>query len=171
MTPLAGGAASSRRFARCRPPDVEDQRQSRPIRLSAGDVRPDTSLWLTGPPHVTRRFVFPETFVDDVPQKRVVGPDQIGAVALGLGECGQLGWSLISATDGRSRRIADVADRGFGRLNWADTAPSLANACRSAIRPKGDVPVDVEPGREGWCSTKPIRICYSVATLVRVPAG
>src|SRR5271165_6204517 len=43
------------------------------------------------------------------------------AVALGLGECGQLGRSLIFATDGRSRRIADVADRGLGRLNWADS--------------------------------------------------
>ena len=32
-------------------------------------------------------------------------PDTLAdAVALGLGECGQLGWSLISATDGRSRR-------------------------------------------------------------------
>ncbi len=39
------------------------------------------------------------------------------AVALGLSESGQLGWSLISATDDRSRRIADVADRGLGRLS------------------------------------------------------
>jgi len=26
---------------------------------------------------------------------------------------------MISVTDGRNRRIADVADRGLGRLNWA----------------------------------------------------
>ncbi len=46
------------------------------------------------------------------------------AVALGLGEGGQLGWSLISATDGRSRRIADVPDRGLVRLSWAGSGPS-----------------------------------------------
>jgi hypothetical protein len=34
-------------------------------------------------------------------------------------------------SDGRNRRIADVADRGLGRLNWADTARSKCD-CRTA---------------------------------------
>jgi len=47
-------------------------------------------------------------------------PDTLAdSVALCLGECGQLGWSLISATDGRSRRKAAVQDRDSERRMWA----------------------------------------------------
>ena len=42
-------------------------------------------------------------------------------------------WSLISVTDGRSRRKAPVADRGLGRLNWADTTPTVVASGTPAI--------------------------------------
>jgi hypothetical protein len=36
--------------------------------------------------------------------------------------------------DGRNRRIADIADRGFERLNWADSRPKRIASGRAAIR-------------------------------------
>ena len=44
----------------------------------------------------------------------------------------------FSTAAGRSRRIADVADHGLGRLNWADSGPSfLASETSADGRPHG----------------------------------
>ncbi len=52
FSPLAHGLSlvrkswpPSRRFARCRPPDVDDLRQAGPIWLSAGDLRSYAGVW------------------------------------------------------------------------------------------------------------------------------
>ncbi len=37
---------------------------------------------------------------------------------------------MTSGIDGRSRRIADVADRSFGRLNWAESCRCAATIGR-----------------------------------------
>src|SRR5208282_18001 len=52
-------------------------------------------------------------------------PDTLAdSVALCLGECGQLGWSLISATDGRSRREAAVrGSRRTGATSCREQPP------------------------------------------------
>src|SRR5580693_3180255 len=42
--------------------------------------------------------------------------------------------------DGRSRRIADVADRGLGRLNWAGSAPTEAALGSTRVLPKRALP-------------------------------
>src|SRR5271166_1530308 len=39
-----------------------------------------------------------------------------------------------NAMDGRNRRIADVADRGLGRLNWAESAPTEVASGRTGVR-------------------------------------
>jgi hypothetical protein len=42
--------------------------------------------------------------------------------------------SSLRAADGRSRRIADVADPDRGCLNWADSAPTTAASGTTAVR-------------------------------------
>src|SRR5271166_4005492 len=38
--------------------------------------------------------------------------------------------------DGRSRRIADEADLGLERLNWADSGPTWVASGRTGVQPK-----------------------------------
>ena len=47
----------------------------------------------------------------------------------------------LRSADVRSRRLADVADRGLGRLSWADSAPTRATSGTTAVRAKADVPL------------------------------
>jgi hypothetical protein len=49
--------------------------------------------------------------------------------------------NLISVTDGRSRRKADVADRRVGRLNCADSSPSGTASGRTGVRAKAAIPL------------------------------
>jgi hypothetical protein len=39
----------------------------------------------------------------------------------------------LRSPDGWSRRLADVADSGLGRLNWADSAPKLREVTWSKL--------------------------------------
>ena len=39
-----------------------------------------------------------------------------------------------NAMDGRNRRLADVADHGLGRLNWADSAPTGTASGTTGVR-------------------------------------
>jgi hypothetical protein len=49
--------------------------------------------------------------------------------------------SLVGdASNGRSRRIADVADQGLGRFNWAESGPTASAGGRTAVRPKAGIP-------------------------------
>ena len=43
--------------------------------------------------------------------------------------------------DGRSRSKADVADRGLGRLKWADSAPTRVASGRTGMRAKAAIPL------------------------------
>ncbi len=53
---------------------------------------------------------------------------------------------MISGMDGRNRRIADVADRGLGRLNWADTERTWIASGRTGVGAIGFVPVWARSG-------------------------
>ncbi len=41
----------------------------------------------------------------------------------------------------RSRRKATVADRGLGRLNWAESAPTRVTSGRTGVRAKASIPL------------------------------
>jgi hypothetical protein len=63
------------------------------------------------------------------------------------------------AADGRSRRIAGVADRGLGRLSWADCAPSAsertgvpASQLRARIGFAGPKQASITGTAEHWAS-------------------
>jgi hypothetical protein len=48
--------------------------------------------------------------------------------------------------DGWSRRLADVADSGLGRLNWAESAPTPAALGTTAVRAKAAIPLRARNG-------------------------
>jgi hypothetical protein len=52
----------------------------------------------------------------------------------------------------RCRRIADVADCGLGRLNWAGSGASLATLCTAGVRPKHALVGAERECREGQSS-------------------
>jgi hypothetical protein len=47
---------------------------------------------------------------------------------------------------GRSRREADVAERGLGRLNWAESAPTEVASGRTGVYAKAGFPVRARIG-------------------------
>ncbi len=47
----------------------------------------------------------------------------------------------LRSPDGWSRRIADVADRGLGRLNWAGSGPTGIVSGRAGVRAKAVIPL------------------------------
>jgi len=47
----------------------------------------------------------------------------------------------LRTADGRSRRIADVADHGLGRLDWAENAPTGVASGRTGVTEKAVVPL------------------------------
>jgi hypothetical protein len=59
------------------------------------------------------------------------------------------------ATYGRSRRRADIAGCGLGRLNWAESAPTGLAARRAAVRAIADIPLGARKKlhHPKWAST------------------
>ena len=76
---------------------------------------------------------------------RAVGVDPYELLAQAENEVGgrrrRIDLTLCShPVDGRSRRIADVADRGLGRLNWAESERTGVASEKPGVRPKAAIP-------------------------------
>jgi len=52
----------------------------------------------------------------------------------------------LRTADGKSRRIADVADRGLGRLSWAESTPTGCALGRTGVRAKAAIPLRARMG-------------------------
>jgi hypothetical protein len=70
------------------------------------------------------------------------GREALAGAARGAGGRTALGGFLPSQGalgNGRSRRTADIADRGLGRLSWADSAPTGAAQGTTGERAKAAI--------------------------------
>jgi CRISPR associated protein Cas1 len=71
---------------------------------------------------------------------------------------------------GRSRRLADVADRVLGRLNWAGSAPTRVGSGRTGLRAKAAVPLRARNRFHHLCQHCDIdlkRSCTRTMTIAR----
>jgi hypothetical protein len=80
-----------------------------------------------------------------VPQERAPGNSNLSVgsthtALYGVGEC-PLFAHLRRLSDVSNRRLADVADRGLGRLNWADSRPKRVASGRTGPRAKAVIPL------------------------------